>query len=409
MGWRHGIGAALTALLLGTGCAQVEAPSGGPVDSEKPRVVGMFPDSGSTGELPDTLSILFSKKMDRKSVRDWLFVSPPVAIRERLWKDNRLDLPLLSPPDSGQTYSVLLGAEVKDLRGNALGPWAAPFATADHLDDGLIEGAVRGGRLKTADVYLYVWPWDVADSLEGLDTSPPLRMGQVARNGQFRIAALPRGLPLRICALYDARRNRSYDADEDVWGCLDGPLVLDDTTQVVSELTVYLVLPDEPGLLKGTAADSSCIGRGAVVLERLKYEADSLFALIVPPAQERADTLLGFAVARPDTVDSAAVAAQLARIDTLRIPARVDSIRCAQPVIVRLFENDTSLVAETRTAGEFSFSDIAPGIYSLHAFLDSNGNGMRDPDEIAGTYRFPIEARPGREIADLEIVLRPGP
>ena len=120
VGWRHGIGAGLTALLLGTGCAQVEAPSGGPVDSEKPRVVGMFPDSGSTGELPDTLSILFSKKMDRKSVRDWLFVSPPVAIRERLWKDNRLDLPLLSPPDSGQTYSVLLGAEVKDLRGNAL-------------------------------------------------------------------------------------------------------------------------------------------------------------------------------------------------------------------------------------------------------------------------------------------------
>jgi hypothetical protein len=259
--------------------------------------------------------------------------------------------------------------------------------------------------LKISDVYLYVWRWGEADSLEDREPPPPLRMGQAAKGGQFRIGALPRGVPLQVCALYDARRNRSYDSDEDLWGCLDAPLVVDDTSRVVSDLAVYLVLDDEPGLLKGSAVDSSCIGRGVEVLDRLGREADSLSALLTPGGGEVADSLLGFAVAGPDTVDSAAVVARLAGIDSLRVPARDDSIRCAQPVIVRLFEDDTTLVAEARTSAEFSFSDVAPGIYRLQAFRDSNGNGLQDPEEVRGTYRFPIELLPGREIADLVIQL----
>ena len=401
------LGAAFVALLLAGDCAKVEAPSGGPVDSEKPRVMGMSPDSGATGVMPDTISILFSKKMDRRSVRDWLFISPPLRIQETRWEGRRLDLILGTKPDSGQIYSILLGSEVKDLRGNVLGPWVAPFATGDHLDTGVVEGQVRGGRLKAADVYLYVWAWEGGDSSQVVEPASPLRMGQATKDGKFRIAALPRGRPLRMCALYDTRRNRSYDPEEDILGCLDTPLVLDDTTAVASQIVVYLVLPDEPGVLKGTAVDSSCVGRGVTVLEALKRQADSLAVLIGAPAGGKADTLLGFAPARVDTIDSVAVLAGLARIDTLRVAARADSVRCAHPVIVRLFEKDTSLVGEARGAGEFSLEDVAPGVYRLRAFRDSNGNSLPDSTEIAGSYPFPIEVKPGREIKDLNIELRP--
>jgi hypothetical protein len=407
------------ALLAGLACAQVEPPSGGPEDKTLPRVAGMHPDSGAVGVASlDTVSFLFSKPMDRASVRDWIFLSPPLAIREEIWPvPGRLDLVLDQRPDSGKTYQILLGAEVKDRRKNALGPWIASFSTGPTLDTGAAEGKVMGQRLRPANAYLYVWPWSDSSATELAETPPPLRMGQADAGGAFRLGALPRNEPLRVCALYDAGRDRVYDSEDDVWGCLDRPLVLSDTSGVRSGLEIYLVLADEPGILKGAAVDSSCVGVGAVVLTRLGREADSLNTLIGmgPPPKERglADSLLGFnpppPTAEETAVDSLAVRSHLSQVDSLRVLARADSARCALPVIVRLFERDTSLVAESRGTGAFEFRDVPPGTYRLRGFRDRNGNGIADPGEPTGAVPDSIIVLPGRTVDRLDFPLLPSP
>lgn len=389
-------------------CAQMEAPSGGPVDTTKPYVSGLYPDSGSVGVEVDTISILFSKKMDRRSVRDWLFISPPLRVREGKWDDNRLDLILAAPLDSGTTYSILLGFEVKDVRGNPLGPYEASFSTGDALDDGRVEGKVLGGRLRSAGVYLYVWPWSDSLDFTEADLPPPLRMGQAANDGSFEFASMPTDLPLRICALYDVDKNRSFDPADDIWGCIEQPFTIDDTSGVVTDVEVYLVLADEPGLISGVAVDSSCVGRGVVILERLDQEADSLTSLVLPDTTARPDTLVGFERQVPGGVDTTAVLARLVDIDSLRAIARADSARCSDPVIVQLFESDTVLVAETRGTGDFSFAEVPPGVYEIRAFRDSNGNGVVDVGEVAGAAEG-VVLKPGRQLTDSDITLEPIP
>jgi hypothetical protein len=369
----------------------------------------MSPDSGSVDARPDTISILFSKKMDRSSVRDWLFVTPPVAVAEKRWRGDRYDLVLDSPPDSGKTYTILLGAEVIDRRRNPLGPWTSSFSTGGRVDDGTVGGVVRSGVLKAAGAYVYAWPW--ADSMPAMDGEipSPLRMGQCAKDGKFSLPFLPRNLPLRICALHDSHADRSFDAEDDTWGCVEGPVTLNDTTRVLADLEIYLVLPDEPGTLKGSAVDSSCVGRGAERLRGLRLEADSLTTLLGGRAAGDSlapDTLVGFAGVQRPAVDSTMVRNRLAEIDSLRILARDDSARCAVPVIVRLFEQDTTLVSEARGDGTFEFGGVAPGVYRIRAFRDADGDGEPGGGEKSGEYPFPVELAPGRTMADLKFPLR---
>jgi hypothetical protein len=412
------IGAGWILLLLAAiGCAQVEPPSGGPEDRTLPRVAEIRPDSGKVGVRPDTISVLFSKPMDHASVRDWTFISPPIPIREIIWSTkSRADLILSEPPDTGKTYSILLGAEVVDRRKNSIGPWSAPFSTGARLDDGSVEGTVIGHKLHPAGAYVYVWPWSDSLATTQQEPPPPLRMSQAGKDGAFRIQWLPRNEPLRICALYDAAHDRSFDSEDDAWGCTDAPVVLSDTSGVRKGLEIYVVLSDETGILKGSAVDSSCTEAGEVVLKRLAHEADSLSALVgitkAPKAKSLADTLYGFGPGprrAESQVDSLAVRAGLARIDSLRVLARVDSVRCALPIIVRIYEKDTSLVAEARGKGSYEFRDIVPGAYRIRGFRDGNGNGLADPGELSGAYPDSVRLLPGRTVSGLDFPLKPMP
>jgi hypothetical protein len=122
-----------------------------------------------------------------------------------------------------------------------------------------------------------------------------------------------------------------------------------------------------------------------------------------------ADTLIGFSEQPRLMVDSMAVHLRLAEIDSLLPAAREDSARCAVWIIVRLFEEDSTLVAEEQGDGGFEFRDVAPGIYRIRAFRDADANGEPGEAERAGEYPFPIELGPGRSLADLRFFLRPHP
>lgn len=401
----------LASLATAWGCAQVEAPSGGPEDRSLPRVIGLSPDSGSTGVRPDTISILFGKAMDRASVRDWTFITPPVRIEAGRWEGERLDLILSTPPESGRTYTILFGAEVVDRRKNSLGPKTYPFSTAGTLDDGAAEGKVLSGTLRTGGSYLYAWAWGDSFSPEDEEIPPPIRMGQSSKDGQFRLSHLPRGVELRIGALYDAARNRSYEPEDDLWGFADRPVHLDDTTRAASGLEIYIVLDDEPGSLAGAVVDSSCAGAGSSTLRQLRRESDSLSVAIgrrggMPAAGGLTDSLKGFARAPGAPVDTARVLARLGVLDSLRSIAAIDSVRCATLVIVRLLAADSSLAAESRGKGSFEFRDLAPGVYRIEAFRDLDADGKPGGVEPRGALPGQVTLLPGRKLPGLDFPIR---
>lgn len=395
-------------IILCLGCAHVESPSGGPEDRDAPTVVGLRPDSAATGVAADTISIQFSEKMNRGSVRDWLFLSPPAAIGARRWVGNRLELVLARPPDTTVTTTILLGSQVKDQRGNSIGLWEAPFSGGQRLSDGAVEGALRARRLKVAGLYVYAWAWEDSLHPEVPEIPPPLRMTQAGQDGRFRLGFLPRGRPLRVCALYDAGSDRSYAPESDLWGCLDQPILVSDTVAVAGPVEVYVVLPDEPGRVQGSVVDSSCVGRGVEALEPIRRETDSLLVLLAPErpdsAHSLADTLFGFAAPQAQRPDTLELRARLLEIEPLRLAALGDSARCAPPILVHLLRGD-SVAAEVRGSGSFEFPEVEPGTYRITAFRDVNGNGEADPGEPRTGLAFPIEVLPGRTLGDLRLLL----
>lgn len=396
---------ACAAVLSLAGCAKIEAPSGGPPDTTAPRIVDSSPDSGAVGVRPDTIRIRFSEPMDKRSVRDALRILPAMDVASLRWQESTFEIALAQQPDTGTTYAIFLSG-ARDRQGNALGTATVPFATGAALARGVVEGRVLTGRIKAEGVLVFAWQWNGSEDPDAASDPGPLAMALTEKEGRFRLAHLPERVPLRVCALFDARGDRGFDPEDDLWGCPEEPVVLPDTLPELRDLSFYLVFDDEPGSVRGVAADSACLEvreRG----EALTHEADSLYALVRRVRAATADTLamdslLGFAAERPPTVvDTADVLRRIARVDSTLLSWKSDSAACGVPLIVRIFVSDTSLVAEVRGEGEFEFRDLEPGVYTIRAFRDANGNGQADPEEASGSYPYPIDLLPGRRLTDL--------
>jgi hypothetical protein len=398
------------------GCAQIEPPSGGPEDTAHPRVVGTYPDSGAV-RVPqgDSLALLFSEPMNRRTVENSFFLSPPVEFSERRWEKQVWILRLRKPLEPGRTYAGLLGSDARD-RHN-LGPdrpWSFAFSTGDTLDTGKIAGVVVGQRYSPKGAFVYVWPWDSGPpdtTREGYPVDP-IRLGQTDAQGVYELDYLPRGKALRVCAMYDRQGNRQFDPNTDRWACADDAVLIGDTTRVVEKVDVYIADPDEPGTVAGSVIDSLCLRSQAVrQLVRARARRDSLREWL----EGRSDTIKVFTdSARQGTAevrgrmsleDSLRIGRQLLSVDSIAAAANAESAYCALPILARLVSGDTTVVREARGPASFRWTDVPPGIYRLRAFRDLNRDGRPQEDEPAGQFHTPLEVRPLHTLDSLAVLL----
>jgi hypothetical protein len=399
-------------VILCAACAQIEPPSGGPEDREAPRVVGTFPDSGAVRVTnADSLVLQFSEPMNRRTVEESFFLSPPVEYRERSWEKQTWILRLSQPLESGRTYVGLLGLGAKDRHGNGPKiPWSFAFSTGDSLDTGRVSGKVIGQRYSPHGAFVYVWNWESAppDSTKEGYPADPLRLGQADAQGTYELTYLPRDRELRVCALYNQSGDQKFNPNTDHWGCLEDPLVIADTARVVSNVDLYLTYPDEPGTVAGTAADSACIrSKAKAVLARVRAQKDSLRHWLDEGVPDTTGGSEGATVPRPITpADSLRIGHELLSLDSLRTGAEAESAFCARPIFVQLL-SDTTVTRESRSGASFKWSDVPPGIYHLFAFRDLNANGRADPEEPQVRYPQAIEVRPLLVLDHLDLVLPP--
>jgi hypothetical protein len=415
--------------LAACSCAQVQAPSGGPEDTQPPHVTLAYPESAAVHvPLGDSLALRFSEPVDRRSVEDAFVFSPPVDYRERSWQRDTWILRLREPIRPGLTYAGLLGTAAKDRHGIALKKaWSWAFSTGDSLDDGAIAGNVIGQRFPGKGAAVYAWSWDsvVPDTTQAGVPPDPLRVGQADPQGSYELAYLPRGRPLRIGALYDRDADRSFDPGDDRWAFLDTSLTVPDTGRVVTGVDLYLAASDEPGTVAGTLADSSCLrSTAAKVLQGARARRDSLRGWLdgrvgVPPdlpgragvgsaraSGEAGIDSTGEAAPVLTAEDSLLVGRAYLRLDSLETAARAESVFCSRRLVVRLLEGDTTLVRESQEP-RFSWTDVPPGIYRLSGFRDLDGNGRPGPDEPAVSWPHPLELLPLRKLDNLLLQLSP--
>jgi Big-like domain-containing protein len=256
---------ALALLALATGCARKQMPSGGPPDTEPPRVLAVTPDSGATGvSRVIRPSIEFSEGMDPRTAALAVELAPRVEIRQRRWSGRRLTLVFEDSLAADRTYTLFVGADARDRHGNALLEGrTVPFSTSSTFPPGVIEGEVVATGIPAVGTFLWCYPEGRAPDSTARDFEA---VGLAGEGGSFRVTGLHVPGRYRLWAFADVNRNHSFEPGQDLLVPADTSLELTAARPVTSGLKLKVVNPRAPGHVKGTVLDSLKDERGAVRL-----------------------------------------------------------------------------------------------------------------------------------------------
>jgi len=188
------------------------APTGGPKDSAPAEIISVEPSSGTTSIKAKTIVFSFDDYVDR-SVRNALTVLPNARFSSTYGGDV-LEVTFEEPLDTNTTYTITLGTEWTDLRGNKPSQaFTMVFSTGDHIDSGSIVGSVYAASLTNVFLFCYQRADTLSASFTPRTIQPKYRL-PVGSSGAFALRGLSNGL-YRVIAVRDDNRNGLLDNIED--------------------------------------------------------------------------------------------------------------------------------------------------------------------------------------------------
>ena len=199
-------------LFLLFSCAVQRPPSGGPVDRIPPDIVSSNPLPGVLN-VPTTLNqlkIIFSERMKQSTIRNNLFVSPPLKFKNRWEKGRILIIDLVDTLKPQRTYVLSVGSGLQDMHNNKMAhSFTLAFSTGDTIDQGKISGRIYG--LKRSETF-YIFAYLLNDStLFNPFKNKPDYVTLTGDNGDYTLGYLKNG-KYRVMGVEDRNHNLLLDA-----------------------------------------------------------------------------------------------------------------------------------------------------------------------------------------------------
>ncbi len=252
-------------------CASVSAPEGGPKDEEPPEVVlEKSSPNLQTNFLKQDIFLSFNEWVQLKDEFRQVVISPPLENRPEIkLKGKKLILSFADEEvlKSDVTYTINFGEAVQDLtEGNPAKDLRFVFSTGAIIDsltlNGSIQDAFTGEPVEDVLFMLY-------DSFEDsiVYQERPYYFGRTDKEGKFQIPNLRAG-NFKGFALKDGNLNYLYDQANEQIGFLQAPITIEDSTQVLVEVSLFSERP--PILL--TRVDTTRYGRLKLVFNQSPEE-----------------------------------------------------------------------------------------------------------------------------------------
>lgn len=233
----------VAAVLLIAGCAGQMAPSGGPPDTTPPAVVLSSPAARTLHFHDHTISLSFSKYVDRRSVQESIFFSPALGALTFDWGGTDVDIHFIDSLRASTTYVMTLGTDVVDTRGNRMAhSYFLPFSTGENIDSARISGMVYDANPEGVMIFCYQLNSRIPDTLNP-HTSKPDYISQTGKDGSFAIPYLAFGT-YRLYAVRDQYKNLLYDPQTDQYGTYTRDLTLTPDHAVFSNAQFRLTAED---------------------------------------------------------------------------------------------------------------------------------------------------------------------
>lgn len=252
-------------------CAKQMPPPGGPVDTIPPTIISVRPTAGAIHVATKTsIDIVFSERMNKKSVENSIFISPLPSERIHFhWRGKRLGVSFGDTLKADRTYVFTIGAKATDLRNNALKEsFSMAFSTGEQIDDRQITGTVFApSGVEGTLVAAYMLP----DS-SAVDPQSVLAdyFTQCNQQGSYQLRYLSPGY-YRLLAIRDRDGNRKYTRGIDGLGIATADVVLTDEQKAVSNVNFQLTVEDTIPLMIKSA---NSLHRSAVIVRFNEEVAD---------------------------------------------------------------------------------------------------------------------------------------
>jgi hypothetical protein len=225
-------------------CAGQVPPPGGPVDTVPPEIIRTVPDTNAVRVETSEIELEFSKYVDRRSVEESIFISPPIGDLEYAWSGTSVRAKFHEPLRPRTTYVVNIGTDVKDVRaGNRMARgFTLAFATGDSIDRGEISGRVFDEKPEGVMIFAYALNGIDPDTLNPSHTKPDFIM-QTGTGGLYTLSHLSFNT-YRVIAVRDQYRDLIYDKQIDQYGVTTRDIVLSAASPYVRGINFRLSQED---------------------------------------------------------------------------------------------------------------------------------------------------------------------
>jgi hypothetical protein len=193
--------------LLAAGCAQVQAPPGGPEQFPAPELQQVRPaDDAVVPGWRDPVVFAFDQRLSEQNLAEAVTVSPRTSEPVISRRGGEVRVALREGWRPGTIYQVTLHPVLRDLWNNPIeGPHRVVFSTGPEIPETLVEGVVIDRIAGTPEPAARVEAIRMADSL--------VYAARADSAGAFRLDRIPEGEFL-LRAYDDQNRNRALDPFE---------------------------------------------------------------------------------------------------------------------------------------------------------------------------------------------------
>ena len=225
-------------------CAGQMGPEGGPVDSTPPITIRTEPDTNQIRVATDRIVLEFSEYVDRRSVEESIFISPPLGELEFDWSGTEVTILFSDSLRTNKTYVVNIGTDVIDVRARnrmAHG-FTLAFATGETIDKGALTGRVFDAKPEGVLVFGYALNRIVPDTLDPSKKKPDY-ITQTGKDGGWTLSNLAWGR-YRLFAVRDEYRNLLYDKQIDQFGVAARDISIDSADAAAGDIWFRLSQED---------------------------------------------------------------------------------------------------------------------------------------------------------------------
>ena len=236
-------------------CANQLPPSGGEEDKIPPKIVTVFPADGTTKFDKNYFELEFSEYVDKRSVREAIFISPFVEGNFNYsWSGTTLEVTFPEKLKDDVTYTITIGTDVLDLnnKNRMAQAFTFSFSTGDKIDRRIISGRVYG----KAKEGIFIYAYKMQEGPDTLLNRKPDYVSQTGVDGNFSLQGLGAG-NYRLFAVNDKFRDYLYQQDQDEIGIPHTDIILSETDSLYSDIYFMLFNADvsSPRLISGIMTD----------------------------------------------------------------------------------------------------------------------------------------------------------